>query len=94
MRWVEQADLLVAEVSTPSLGVGYEIAAARYLHGIRVICLFRPAAVPHLSSMIAGDPEIHLIRYETGGLERALDRLTEAVSAIANKSQQTAVERA
>src|ERR1043165_1272201 len=42
LKWIEEADVLVAEVSTPSTGVGYEIAAARYRYGIPVICLYRP----------------------------------------------------
>ncbi|MBU1139834.1 MAG: nucleoside 2-deoxyribosyltransferase, partial [Proteobacteria bacterium] len=28
MRWIAEADLVVAEVTTPSLGVGYELAVA------------------------------------------------------------------
>ncbi len=28
MKWLEQADIVVAEVSVPSLGIGYEIATA------------------------------------------------------------------
>ena len=43
MQWIEEADVLVAEVSTPSTGVGYEIATARYRRDIPVICLYRPA---------------------------------------------------
>src|SRR5215212_10674498 len=42
MAWIEAADVLVAEVSTPSTGVGYEIASARYRYDIPVICLWRP----------------------------------------------------
>src|SRR5438067_9186159 len=39
LAWIEEADLLIAEVSMPSTGVGYEIAAARYRYDIPVICL-------------------------------------------------------
>ncbi len=28
MKWIEASDLVIAEVTTPSLGVGYEIHAA------------------------------------------------------------------
>src|SRR5438093_868721 len=41
--WLAEADLLVAEVSTPSTGVGYEIATMRYRYGKPVIALYRPA---------------------------------------------------
>src|SRR4051794_15767048 len=43
LQWIAGSDVLVAEVSVPSTGVGYEIAAARYRYGIPVICLYRPA---------------------------------------------------
>lgn len=55
--------VLVAEVSVPSHGVGYEIAAARYHFEIPVICLHRPAEGRRCSAMIAGDPGIRLIEY-------------------------------
>ncbi len=65
--WISTADVLVAEVSTPSTGVGYEIAIARYRDGIPVICLYRPAFTERCSAMIAGDAEIVLIEYDDSG---------------------------
>lgn len=64
MGWIEQAEVLVAEVSTPSTGVGYEIAAARYIHDIPVICLYRRAYTKRCSAMISGDRGVTLIEYE------------------------------
>ena len=64
LHWVEESNLVVAEVSVPSLGVGYEIAAARYRYAIPVIALWRPAYAARCSAMIAGDPGIQLIEYE------------------------------
>src|ERR1043165_800210 len=43
LAWIEEADVLVAEVSVPSTGVGYEIAAAPYRFGRPGICLYPPA---------------------------------------------------
>ena len=40
MAWLAQAALVVAEVTMPSLGVGYEIGRAESL-GIPVLCLYR-----------------------------------------------------
>jgi hypothetical protein len=57
----------VAEVSTPSTGVGYEIATARYRDSIPVICLYRPAFTKRCSAMVAGDREIVLIQYDDAG---------------------------
>ena len=63
MGWVDEADVLVAEVSTPSTGVGYEIATARYRRDIPVICLYRPAYTKRCTAMVAGDTGIILIEY-------------------------------
>ena len=67
VRWVEESDVLVAEVSTPSTGVGYEIATARYRDRIPVICLYRPAFTERCTAMVAGDREIVLIQYDDAG---------------------------
>lgn len=79
LRWLDEADLLVAEVSKPSLGVGYEIAYARHGRGIPVVCLFRPAFSGRCSAMIAGDPGIRLIEYEEAGVATMLDQLRESL---------------
>ena len=50
--WIEECDLLVAEVSTPSHGVGYEIGYALAL-GKRVLCLYRAGC--KVSKMILGN---------------------------------------
>jgi hypothetical protein len=50
--WVEECDALIAEVSTPSHGVGYEIALALML-GKPVLCLYRSGA--RVSKMITGN---------------------------------------
>lgn len=80
--WLNEADLLVAEVSTPSHGVGYEIAAARYLFGIPVVALFRPAKTRRCSAMIAGDPGIRLIGYTDATVADAARELLAAVAEI------------
>jgi hypothetical protein len=63
MQWIEEADVLVAEVSMPSTGVGYEIATARYRRDIPVICLYRPAYTKRCTAMVSGDLGIDLIEY-------------------------------
>src|SRR5438045_9311354 len=42
LGWIAAADILIAEISMPSIGVGYEIASARYKYELPVICLYRP----------------------------------------------------
>lgn len=63
LGWLAEADVLVAEVSMPSTGVGYEIASARYRYGKPVICLYRPAYTARCSAMVAGDAGVELLEY-------------------------------
>jgi nucleoside 2-deoxyribosyltransferase len=53
MAWLMEADVVVAEVTVPSHGVGYEIARAEGL-GKPVLCLYRPGTARRLSAMLAG----------------------------------------
>ncbi|MBU1417993.1 MAG: nucleoside 2-deoxyribosyltransferase [Proteobacteria bacterium] len=62
MRWIAEADLVVAEVTTPSLGVGYELAVAETLR-IPTVCLFREKKGSMLSAMIQGNPFFHVRSY-------------------------------
>jgi len=64
MDWIGKSDLMVAEVSLPSLGVGYEIARA-ICSGIPVLCLYDENAAHRLSAMIAGSDEIKLVKYKS-----------------------------
>lgn len=63
LAWLREADCLVAEVTTPSLGVGFEIAKATEW-GKRVLCLFRPSAGRLLSALIAGSDRITVREYQ------------------------------
>ena len=63
IEWLRKADVLVAEVTTPSLGVGYEIGRA-VEWGTRVVCLYRPSPGRRLSGMIAGSGAIQVRRYD------------------------------
>ncbi len=62
MQWLAAADLVIAEVSTPSLGVGYEIGLAQTL-GKPILCLYRPGEKRRLSAMIAGNPALRVDCY-------------------------------
>jgi len=62
LDWLRSADVLVAEVTTPSLGVGYEIGRA-VEWGKRVICLYRPTDGKRLSGMIAGCNDLTVHEY-------------------------------
>ncbi|MBL7128587.1 MAG: nucleoside 2-deoxyribosyltransferase [Ignavibacteria bacterium] len=64
LKWILQSDIVVAEVTTPSLGVGYEIGRA-IENNKRVLCLYRSKSGKKLSAMIAGSPDIAIEEYKT-----------------------------
>ena len=53
LNWVKEADMIIAEVTQPSLGVGYEIAKAEEW-GKPILALFYEPSGNRLSSMIEG----------------------------------------
>lgn len=62
LEWLQASDVLVAEVTTVSMGVGYEIGRAVEM-GKPVLCLFREGAKTNLSAMIAGCDNVELVYY-------------------------------
>jgi 2'-deoxynucleoside 5'-phosphate N-hydrolase len=81
VNWLNEADVIVAEVSMPSTGVGYEIATARYRFDIPVIALYRPAYTKRCTAMVSGDRGIELIEYDD-----AATMLTRLRAALAKYS--------
>lgn len=63
-RALKQSDLVFAEVSHPSIGVGYEIGIAESI-GIPVIALYHGGSEHRLSAMIAGNKKIITLTYDT-----------------------------
>lgn len=59
---MRQADAVIAEVTNPSLGVGYEIAKAEEW-GKPVLALFREDSNRRLSAMIEGAPGVEVCKY-------------------------------
>jgi len=64
MAWLASCDLVVAEVTTPSLGVGYELGWATAL-AKPVLCLYRTLFGRPLSAMIGGNPGIQAAEYSS-----------------------------
>lgn len=58
MGLLVKSDALIAEVTVPSIGVGYEICRA-LVKGIPVLCLHRPDAL--VSAMVLGNPDTLLM---------------------------------
>lgn len=59
--WIKDCDMIVAEVSIPSLGVGYELSYAENL-GKRIICICDNNT--NISAMIGGNKNFELIKYK------------------------------
>lgn len=60
VKGIRECDVLVAETSDPSHGVGMEIMLA-YLEGKKIICLLKKGAI--ISRMLLGLPNILIIEY-------------------------------
>lgn len=60
--WLRSCDLVIAECTTPSLGVGYELAYAERLG--KPCHLFYDRGRCQLSAMLTGDPYFTLHPYE------------------------------
>jgi 2'-deoxynucleoside 5'-phosphate N-hydrolase len=71
--------LLVAEVSRPSIGVGYEIGYARHNRRIPVICLWRPGHSGRCSAMVEGDPAVTVLKYDEADLAGLISRLHQKI---------------
>ncbi|KAI6659097.1 2'-deoxynucleoside 5'-phosphate N-hydrolase 1 [Oopsacas minuta] len=72
--WLVKTDVFIAEVTQPSLGVGYEIGRCVAM-GKRVLCLFRPESGKRLSSMIRGadnGERFKVVDYELSRAEEIL----------------------
>ena len=63
VNWIKEADIVVAEVTNPSLGVGYELGFAESL-GKKIIALYRKSEDKRLSAMIAGNKNINYVEYK------------------------------
>ena len=59
--WLRESDLVIAECTTPSLGVGYELAYAE-AHGIPVHIFYNKSRA-NLSAMLTGDKYFQIHPY-------------------------------
>ncbi len=60
--WLQESDLLIAECTCPSLGVGYELA---YAERLNIPChLFYNKTKTSLSAMLTGNKFYHIYPYE------------------------------
>lgn len=81
--WIRESEVMIAEVSTPSMGVGYEIATALHL-AKPVLCLYRQGST--VSKMILGnrEPNIRVNSYNTP--EELLSLIDGFLSGLSDQS--------
>ena len=61
--WLRESDLIIAECTCPSLGVGYELAYAEH-RGIPCH-IFYDRGKTQLSAMLTGNPYFHIYPYDS-----------------------------
>ena len=83
MAWLTECDAVVAECTTPSHGVGYELARARDME--KPVHIFYDLTRSRLSAMLAGDHRFILHPYTDVG------QLFETLGRIAAELQDTPV---
>jgi len=83
ISWLRESDVIVAEVTMPSLGVGYELGFAKLL-GKPTLCLFRELEGKHLSAMVAGAEEAEKFVVQK---YRELDEATKVISGFLKEFQ-------
>ena len=59
---LKRADLIFAEVTVPSLGVGYELGYADSQNK-RIICVYDKTVMPKITTMLRGNNKLKIIPY-------------------------------
>ena len=85
VNWLKESDVLIAEVTYPSLGVGYVISNA-IQNGNKILCLYRPLE-KELSAMIKGNKNLKVVEYHT--IEEALSSIGKFLSNFEGKIDST-----
>ncbi len=80
--WVRACDVLVAEVTTPSHGVGYEIALAESL-GKPIFCCYKKGC--RVSKMILGNPSPLYLLCEYASVEEAVNEMRVFLKSAGNE---------
>ncbi|MFA6250100.1 MAG: hypothetical protein WC686_01190 [Candidatus Shapirobacteria bacterium] len=80
-EYIRSCDLLVAEVSCPSTGMGIEIGWAN-MYKVSIICIHRSETIPSKSLKVVSNI---FIQYENG--DEMVQRLSDYLANVAAKEQ-------
>ena len=78
VSFVKESDILIADVTVPSLGVGYEIAYAEKLNK-KIYCLYYQIEDKKISAMITGNQNCKVFYYKNE------DDISDILKKIFNK---------
>lgn len=84
MNLLKKSDCLIAEVTVPSIGVGYEICRSLGFR-LPVLCLHKPEG--NVSAMILGNPNIQVKEYT--GQEHLENILREFAESLRNRDAES-----
>jgi nucleoside 2-deoxyribosyltransferase len=80
LEWLESADAVIAEVTNPSLGVGYELGVAEKL-GKPVLCLYKDSSDDtKLSAMVSGNQKFRTFLYHD--LDQAKEEIVSFIHSV------------
>jgi len=77
IQFIVESDVVIADVTVPSLGVGYELAYAEKLNK-KIFCLYRETEGRTISAMIAGNNNFKVFSYTK---EDDISRFLESIFA-------------
>lgn len=79
LSWIQESDVMIAEVTNVSMGVGYEIAKAECMNK-NILCLYRLQQDKKLSAMISGSSNLNIKYYAT--IEEAYSHIDDFFKAL------------
>ena len=80
LEWLESADAVIAEVTNPSLGVGYELGMAEKL-GKPMLCLYEDSSKKRkLSAMVSGNLKFRTFHYHD--LDHAKEEILSFINSL------------
>ena len=71
-----KTDLIFAEVTVPSLGVGYELGYADS-HNKKIICIYDKTITPKITTMLRGNKRLKIIPYTD--INNIIENLNEII---------------
>ncbi len=74
IKWLDECDVVIAEVSNPSLGVGYEICYA-LIKGLKVLCAYESGLF--ISKMITGNSSENLKLFEYSEVDELFEKIDQ-----------------